>query len=126
DGVAVQRHRRRSPRLSWQGGPFRMSVVTPAAPRAARRGAREVLAVRGLTVEFLTAAGWVAVVRDVSFDLAAGEIVGLVGESGSGKSVTSLAVMGLIPSPPGRVVGGTIELDGVDLTSLSARAMEDL
>jgi oligopeptide/dipeptide ABC transporter ATP-binding protein len=66
------------------------------------------------------------VVESVSFDVTTGETVGIVGESGSGKTVTSLAVMGLIPQPPGRVSSGLIELDGVDLLRLSSRQLEDI
>jgi oligopeptide/dipeptide ABC transporter ATP-binding protein len=57
-------------------------------------------------------------VRDVGFDVAAGETVGLVGESGSGKSMTMLSVAGLVPSPPARVVSGQVNFEGKDLLSL--------
>jgi len=85
-----------------------------------------VLDVQGLTVEFLTASGWCPVVNDVSFDIGAGETVGLVGESGSGKSVTSMAIMGLIPTPPGRVTEGRVNFAGRDLRQLPKRDMEDI
>jgi oligopeptide/dipeptide ABC transporter ATP-binding protein len=58
------------------------------------------------------------VVEDVSFTVAPGETLGLVGESGSGKTVTSLSIMQLVPMPPGRFAGGSIEFDGQDLTRL--------
>ena len=61
-----------------------------------------------LTVEFLTDVGWSTVVEDVSFQVGAGETLGIVGESGSGKTVTSMAVMGLVPQPPGRIRSGAI------------------
>jgi len=67
------------------------------------------LSVRNLTVQFPRAGGWVKVVDDLSFDVRAGEMLGMVGESGSGKSLTALAVMGLIP-PPGRRTSGEIFL----------------
>ena len=63
-------------------------------------------------------------VRDVSFSLAAGAVLGLVGESGSGKSVTSLAIMRLLP--PGASVSGTIRFEGEDLTRLSPEAVRRL
>jgi oligopeptide/dipeptide ABC transporter ATP-binding protein len=77
-----------------------------------------VLSVRGLSVEFATDHGRVTVVDDVSFDVASGEVLGLVGESGCGKSVTSLAVMRLIPTPPGRIIGGQVLFEGTDLLAV--------
>ena len=56
--------------------------------------------------------------RDVSFDLWPGEVLGIVGESGSGKSMAALAVMGLIPSPPGSVSGGSIRFRGRELVGM--------
>ena len=76
------------------------------------------LSVRDLVVEFATDNGVVRAVDGVSFDISAGETLELVGESGCGKTVTSLALLGLIPSPPGRIVGGSIEMQGKDLTKL--------
>ncbi len=84
------------------------------------------LTVDGLTVEFATAAGWLAVVEDVGVSVARGETLGLVGESGSGKSVSSLAVMGLIPPQSGRVRARTLRFDGRELTSLSRGDMRRL
>ena len=59
---------------------------------------------------FFTRNGVVSAVDDVSFSVGAGETLGIVGESGCGKSVTSLSIMRLIPSPPGKIVGGEIIL----------------
>ncbi|MFV0526611.1 MAG: ABC transporter ATP-binding protein [Acidimicrobiales bacterium] len=84
------------------------------------------LEVRGLEVDFLTQHGWVNTVSGIDFDLQRGETLALVGESGSGKSVTSMAVMGLVPQPPGRVRADKISLGGRDLLSLSPREMSDL
>jgi peptide/nickel transport system ATP-binding protein len=68
----------------------------------------------------------VTVREQVSFSVPRGATVGLVGESGSGKSVTSLAVMGLIPTPPGQIAGGSIRLDGKELVGLPERELADL
>ena len=65
-------------------------------------------------------------VNGVSFSVDQGEVVALVGESGSGKSVTSLSVLGLIPSPPGKIEGGQILFDGEDLLKKSNREMQDV
>ena len=73
------------------------------------------LSVDDLNVSFRTDEGLVRAVRGVSFDVAKGETVGIVGESGSGKSVTNLAMMGLIPMPPGKIEAGTAMFGGVDL-----------
>ena len=72
---------------------------------------KAILQVRNLSVVFETDAGAVQAVRDVSFDVKEGEILGLVGESGSGKSVSMYAVMGLL-APNGRITGGDIIFDG--------------
>jgi peptide/nickel transport system ATP-binding protein len=91
---------------------------------ASHRGARErVLEVEGLTTYFYTRAGLVKAVDGVSFSLRRGEMLAIVGESGCGKSVTSLSLMRLVPDPPGRIVGGTVRLAGVDLLGLDQAAM---
>src|SRR5690606_23050754 len=73
--------------------------------------------VDGLNTWFFTRAGTFKSVRDVSFSLSRGEVLGIVGESGSGKSVTGMSIMGQIEEP-GRVVSGSIRLDGEELTAL--------
>jgi oligopeptide/dipeptide ABC transporter ATP-binding protein len=65
-------------------------------------------------------------VDGISFSLQAGRTLGIVGESGCGKSVTSLSIMGLVPMPPGRIAGGEILFEGVDLLKLDAEALRDL
>jgi oligopeptide transport system ATP-binding protein len=72
------------------------------------------LEVRDLRVDFATEAGVLPAVSGVSLTVRRGETVVIVGESGSGKSVTSLAIMGLIPDPPGRIAGGEILLHARD------------
>ena len=84
------------------------------------------LEVRDLTVEFRLDEGSVTAVDGVSFAIRRGEILGLVGESGSGKSVTSLAIMGLLPARVARVTGGSILFDGQDLLRLKEAEMRRL
>jgi oligopeptide transport system ATP-binding protein len=79
--------------------------------------------VHDLKTQFSTPEGVVKAVDGVSFELNAGETLGIVGESGSGKSVTALSVMRLIP-PPGRIVEGRVLYDGNDLTKLSESEMQ--
>ena len=75
------------------------------------------LQVRDLATQFATRNGVAKAVDGVSFDVHAGEIVGLVGESGSGKSVTGYSILGLI-DPPGRIAGGSVKLDGQELIGM--------
>src|ERR1700733_12574378 len=84
------------------------------------------LEVRDLTTAFRTGSGEVTAIENVSFTLEKGEILGIVGESGSGKSVTALAIMGLLPRPPARILGGSIDFENQDLLKLSDRAMQRL
>jgi peptide/nickel transport system ATP-binding protein/oligopeptide transport system ATP-binding protein len=84
------------------------------------------LEVRDLTTSFQTGGGEVTAVENVSFSLEKGEILGIVGESGSGKSVTALTIMGLLPRPPARIRGGSIQFEGQDLLKLSDRSMQRL
>ena len=76
------------------------------------------LEVEGLEVRFWTSRGTVHAVNGVSFDIAPGETLGIVGESGCGKSVTSLALLGILPRA-GRVTAGTAKFDGAELTAMS-------
>jgi len=78
-------------------------------------GANPLLQVQGLRVEFDVRQGVATVINDLNFSLHRGETLGIVGESGCGKSVTALAIMGLVPSPPGRVASGSILLEGENL-----------
>jgi oligopeptide/dipeptide ABC transporter ATP-binding protein len=83
-----------------------------------------VLSVRDLTVDFPTHDGVVHAVRGVSYELRKGEVLGIVGESGSGKSVTSLAVMGLLP--PTAQISGSVLLLGAELLGLSEKGLAKL
>lgn len=73
------------------------------------------LTVENLRTYFYTRGGVVRAVNDVSFSLSQGETMGIVGESGSGKSATCYSILGLIPKPPGKIVSGHANFDGVDL-----------
>ncbi|MFD2263160.1 ABC transporter ATP-binding protein [Lacibacterium aquatile] len=84
------------------------------------------LEVDNLQTYFAVDGGEFRAVDGVSFQVEAGKTLGIVGESGCGKSVTSLAIMGLVPQPPGRIAGGEIRFEGRDLTKLSRREMLDL
>jgi oligopeptide transport system ATP-binding protein len=84
------------------------------------------LEVHDLRVQFKTDDGVVRAVDGVSFALSAGETLGIVGESGSGKSVTSLALLGLVPQPPGKVTSGQAMYRGQDLLRMSARQLASI
>lgn len=94
------------------------------AKDAPRDGGSPLLQVSDLHVSFKTDEGHVQAVRGISFDVRAGETVAIVGESGSGKSVTNLAMMGLIPQPPGRVDSGSALFQGRDLLKMNARELQ--
>jgi oligopeptide/dipeptide ABC transporter ATP-binding protein len=79
--------------------------------------------VKDLKVRFYTQEGTVYAVNGISYQLHEGETLGVVGESGSGKSVHSMAIMGLIPNPPGKVEGGEVIFEGRDLISLPKEQM---
>ncbi len=83
------------------------------------------LEVSGLTTRFDTRAGLLKAVEDVSFSVAEGEIIGLVGESGSGKSVTGFSILGLV-DPPGRIVSGSVKLNGRELVGLGHDALRSM
>jgi len=82
--------------------------------------------VRNLSVDFHTRYGIVHAVRDVSWTINRGESLAILGESGSGKSVTANAVMGLIDSPPGHIVNGTVLFHGENLLELTPQARRDI
>jgi oligopeptide/dipeptide ABC transporter ATP-binding protein len=84
------------------------------------------LDVRDLQTHFFTRQGVVRAVDGISFSLEKGRTLGIVGESGCGKSVTALSIMGLIPKPPARIVGGEVLFEGRDLTKLREPEFEDV
>jgi oligopeptide/dipeptide ABC transporter ATP-binding protein len=87
---------------------------------------KPLLDVRDLAVAFDTDGGAVHAVNGVSYTLHEGETLGIVGESGSGKSVHVLAMLGLIPRPPGRITGGQVLFEGRDLLALTERDLRKI
>ncbi|HEX3536445.1 MAG TPA: ABC transporter ATP-binding protein, partial [Stellaceae bacterium] len=88
--------------------------------------AEPLLQIEDLRTHFFTPAGAVRAVDGVSYEIRPGETLGVVGESGCGKSVTALSVLRLVADPPGKIVGGAIRFDGIDLLSLSEGQMQAL
>ncbi len=84
------------------------------------------LSVENLRTSFHTRNGVVRAVNDVSFHVEKGETLGIVGESGSGKSVTCYSLMGLVPTPPGRIESGRAVFDGTDLLHCSKAQLADI
>ena len=84
------------------------------------------LSVRDLSTAFETETGLVTVVDHVSFELEAGETLGIVGESGCGKSVTALSIMGLLPRPSGRIKGGDVLFRDENLTRASPERLREV
>ena len=98
----------------------------PASRTATRGNAEVVLDVAGLQTFLFTRLGIVKGVDNVSFRVHAGETLAIVGESGCGKTMTALSLMRLVPSPPGRIVGGSIKLGDRDLVTLSEAELRDV
>src|SRR5260221_8167815 len=101
----------------------RRSLGASSTARASRKrlpAINHLLDVRGLRTSFHGEQGEVRAVDGVSFRLERGRTLGIVGESGCGKSVTALSIMGLVPQPPGRIVGGEVLFAGSDLLKLPA------
>ncbi|MBP1933915.1 ABC transporter ATP-binding protein [Ammoniphilus resinae] len=86
----------------------------------------KLLEVKGLRIHFLTEQGEIPAVDEVDLEIKKGEILGIVGESGCGKSVTSLSIMKLVPSPPGKIVEGAILFKGEDLISASEKRLRQI
>lgn len=85
-----------------------------------------ILQIKDLKVSFQSGKKHLPAVDGISFQLREGEILGIVGESGSGKSVTSLATMGLIPTPPGKIEKGEIIFAGKDLINISEKEWREI
>jgi len=88
--------------------------------------AETVLEVEGLQTYLFTRLGVVKAVDDVSFAVRQGETLAIVGESGCGKTMTALSLLRLVPNPPGRIVSGSIKIDGKDLVLLDEAEMRDI
>ena len=93
---------------------------------SANETAKVVLSVDNIVTQFNTAEGTVHAVNGVSFDVRAGELLGVVGESGCGKSVSAMSLMRLIPDPPGKIVDGEILFEGQDVLQLSMDEMRHI
>jgi peptide/nickel transport system permease protein len=113
---AVHAPRRREPMA-------RSTTTTDRVGAAEERG--QLLSVRGLRIAFTTAGRDVTVVRDMSFELAPGEALGVIGESGSGKTVVARSLLGLLPGS-GRVTGGSIRFQDREITELAEREITQL
>jgi len=90
------------------------------------RAEETVLDVKNLQTVFFTNSGLFRAVDDVSFQVRRGETLAIVGESGCGKSVSALSIMRLVPDPPGRIVGGSVTLEGTDLLGIDEAAMRQI
>jgi len=97
--------------------------IVRSAERPALPAQDAILDVRGLRTFFYTHNGVVRAVDGVDLGVGRAECLGLVGESGCGKSVTALSILRLVPTPPGRIVGGQVVFEGRDLLALSEREM---
>jgi len=84
----------------------------------------DILEIKALRTHFETAAGTVRAVDGIDLAIGRGDTLGVVGESGSGKTVLALSIMRLVPSPPGRIVSGSILFDGTELLALSEKEMQ--
>jgi len=117
--------------VTERAGPEQRRAALPASDIAAgeegvRTGSPPLLSIRGLRTVFTIGSETYHAVGGVDLDVAPGEALGLVGESGSGKSVTGMSVLGLVATPPGRIVGGEIRYRGEDLLALPLPALQDV
>jgi peptide/nickel transport system ATP-binding protein len=103
-----------------------LSAAAARAPKPDAEASRPLLEIADLRTYFFTRDGVVRAVDGVSLAVKPGETLAVVGESGCGKSVTSLSILRLIQQPPGRIVGGSIRFEGVDLLTLSEAEMRKI
>jgi peptide/nickel transport system ATP-binding protein len=101
-------------------------MTMAAEPRETKMAAEPLLAVKDLRTYFALRHGTVKAVDGIGFTLAPRETLAIVGESGCGKSITALSLMRLVPDPPGRIVAGSVKLDGVDLLALDDESMRSV
>ncbi len=85
-----------------------------------------ILSVRDLSVHYVKEKNVVKAVNHLTFDLVAGETLGLVGETGAGKTTTALAIMNLVPNPPGRIAGGEIIFQGENVLKKSKHELRKM
>jgi peptide/nickel transport system permease protein len=107
-------------RTDAEPAPVRAASLPPVPERT------PLLAIQGLKTQFRVGRETYRAVDGVSFELRSGEALGIVGESGSGKSVTALSILGLVPTPPGRITAGRILLEGEDLLSVPLACLQDV
>ena len=86
---------------------------------------QSLLRVKDLSVTLFTEDGALPAIQELSFIMRKGETLAVVGESGCGKSMTALSIMGLLPQPPAKIVGGSIEFEGADLAKLTREQMRE-
>lgn len=91
-----------------------------------QRSTENVLSVQDLTVDFDVRGKAVNILSKVNFDVRAGETLGIIGESGCGKSMTALALLRMVPSPPGRISAGRVLLNGEDLLQASKKRINEI
>lgn len=125
------------PRLK-SGAMSRPSALTATSPEAGQRAVAEstapekdgaaqpVLSVRDLKTQFELGSRIYKAVNGIGFDLYPGECLGVVGESGSGKSVTAMSLAGLVPTPPGRIVSGSVQYRGEELVGAPLKRLQAL
>lgn len=87
---------------------------------------KELLKISDLTIQYSVENSVCQAVNHVDLKLNRGETLGLVGETGAGKTTIALGIMGLVPDPPGRIVGGTITFDGLDLVKATKKELREI
>src|SRR5207244_8253273 len=122
--LPAQRNKPRSPPHSATATEARRAEYAPLTQPG--HNAETVREVEGLQTYLFTRLGVVKAVDDVSFTVRPGETLAIVGESGCGKTMTALSLLRLVPNPPGRIVAGSIKIDGKDLVTLDEAEMRDI